>query len=180
MKITGGSHKIGRIIGLCMAAMWCSIFFPLIIAAIQERVLTGMLPIILGTGVLFGLAIYYMLSEHPSVELSEEGVCVRILFRKRTYCWEEIQQAGILSRRGNGFFYKELVLVPPKCSKRRHKDKFFLLRNFFTLVKLPYYSEELREYVCKHYGPLDFNLADGQNERSTVVEMDLNETDHDL
>ena len=174
MKLSGGSYKIGRIIGLCMAVMWCGIVLPLVVAAIQERVLAGMLPVILGTGTLFGLAVYYMLSEHPSAELSEEGICVRILFRKRFYRWEEIQQAGILSRRGNGFVYKELVLVPPKGSKRRYKDKLFLLRNLFALVKLPYYSEELREYVCRHYGPLDFNLADGRLERSIVIEQEMN------
>lgn len=168
MKLSGGQHKIGRVIGLCMALMWCGIAVPLLVAAAQEKVLPEILPIALGTGLIFGGVAWYMLSEYPCAEMTEEGICIRILFRDRFYRWDEIQQAGVLCRKGRNCNYNQLVLVPPKGSKRKYRDRWFLLRNSFTLVKLPLYSEEVREYVCRHYGPLDFNQSDGQLEKSIV------------
>ena len=180
MELSGRHHKICRIIALCVAFAWCAIFLPLQVAAVMEDVFAQILPVTLGTALLNGCLVYYLLSEYPWIKMEEEGIWIRILFRKRFFRWREFQQAGILYRMGRNCYYNELVLVTSKGSKRRYKDRWFLLRNMFTLVRLPFYTEEAREYICRHYGPLDFNLADGQTEESNVLEMDWNETDCDL
>ena len=110
-----------------------------------------------------------MLRQCPAIILDEEGVRERVLFVTQSYRWRELKQAGVLWRCGRGYFYNEIVLLKPEGSPRRYNDKTFVVRNAGNLIHIPY-SEAVREYVCKHYGPLDFDLYNGQPEQSTVIE----------
>ena len=110
----------------------------------------------------------YILQEVPRVWLSEEGILACIVFQKQFYSWHEIQQAGILYRIGRGAWYNDLVLLKSTGSSRRYKDRTFLIRNFGKTLHLAA-TQEVRDYVLRHYGPLDFDLSDGQSEQSFVA-----------
>lgn len=110
-----------------------------------------------------------MLRQCPVIILDEDGVRERVLFVSRSYRWQELKQAGVLWQCGRGCFYNEIILLKPGGSPRRYKDKTFVIRNAGNLIHIPY-SEAAREYVRKHYGPLDFDLYNGQPEQSTVIE----------
>ena len=173
MKFPKGSHKITRVIAVCMLLMWGFFYLLIWAAVIQSRVVMEAAIPLLFLGALWGLLCYAALTDIPRVELSEEGICVRVLLLSRSYTWKEIRQVGILYRRGRNCWYNQLVLLPPGGSIRKYKDKLFVLRNYFTLIKLPFYTEEIRAYVCRHYGSLDFDLADGKPEQSIVMEQTL-------
>lgn len=173
MRLPKGSHRITRVIALCMLLMW-GIFYLLIWAAvIQSQVAMEAVGLLLLLGALWGLLCYAALTDIPRVDLSEKGIRVRVLLYSRSYTWKEIRQAGILYRRGRNCWYNQLVLLPPGGSPRKYKDKLFVLRNYFVLIKLPLYTEEIRSYVCCHYGPLDFDLSDGKSEQSIVIEQEM-------
>ena len=104
-----------------------------------------------------------------AVTLSEEGVRVRVLLIPRFYSWKEISQVGILWRRRKYGFYNDFVLLTPKGSVRKYRDKTFVLRNAFSLIHLPD-TKETRDFVVRYYGPLDFDMSDGQAEQSAVVD----------
>ena len=111
-----------------------------------------------------GFVCFSMIYDRPALELTEDGVFVRRLFKKRFYAWNEFLQAGILSRldwrlrRMN-----DLVLVQPGGSVRKTADPTFLLRNFGRVIHIPCKDKALL-YTVSHYGELDFNLADtGRN-----------------
>ena len=170
MKYPKGAYRIGRVVGFCLLAFWCFFFLLLTIAMALEKVLMDGAVWIAAFGVFWLAVAYFALSEFPCIELTEEGIAFRVLFRKRYYRWREIKQAGILYRRGKNSMYNELVLVTPKGSRRKYKDKLFLLRNPFTVIKVAYYNEDIHKFVVKHYGPLDFDLSDGRDEQSVVVD----------
>ena len=174
MKFPKGSHKITRVIAVCMLLMW-GFFYLLIWAAVIQTQVTAeaAIPLLL-LGTLWGLLCYAALADIPKVDLSEEGIRVRVLLFSRSYTWKEIRQVGILYRRGRNCWYNQLVLLPPGGSPRKYKDKLFVLRNYFTLIKLPFYTEEIRAYICRYYGPLDFDLADGKPEQSIVMKQETN------
>lgn len=132
--------------------------------------ITSKLRILLGSIAfiaIWNLCTAIILYQYPAVTLTEKGVAFRILFRERFFAWSEIRQAGILWRLGKGMYYNDLVLLLPKGSPRRYHDYFFVLRNCFSLIHLPPQGD-VRSFVEKHYGPLDFNLADGKEEKSIV------------
>ena len=127
----------------------------------------------LGMG-LFLLSLYAMLAHllmvmFPLVTLSEEGIVVRRMFRKRFYSWKDIIQAGIVWRTGQGTFYNQMVLIPKGGSLRHYRDKTFIVRNLFKAI-FSKVSQESRDYVRRCYGLLDFDLSDGTEEQSIVVE----------
>lgn len=104
------------------------------------------------------------------VWFSPEGVWVRVFWKKRLYPWKDIAQAGIWwNQFANYYFQNQLVLLLPGGSRRRYRDKTFLLRNPRKLLCLPP-TDFNRNYVLKHYGPLDFNLTDGAQEKSIVMD----------
>lgn len=123
----------------------------------------------LGFAVAGCLAAWLFLSAVPVILLSEEGVSCRILFKRRFYHWNRIRQAGILHLFGNGIFYNQIVLVKENGSPRKNKDKTFLLRNVGKWIPVPC-SEESKQFVIRHYGPLDFDLSDSRDEGSIVVD----------
>lgn len=170
MRQPKGTSRIGRLIGFLMLLSGSVFLILLAVAMAQENVLAEGWYLLAFLVAMFVVIACLSLTEFPDVELTEAGVSVRILFLKRHYAWREIKQAGILYRWGRNCRFNELVLVTPKGSLRKYKDRLFLLRNPFTLIKMPWYSEELRQYVCRHYGPLDFDLSDGRPEQSVVVE----------
>lgn len=102
-------------------------------------------------------------------ELTEEGIYVRVFLIRRFYPWESIRQAGILWRRGRGMQYNDLVLLKSGGSPRRYRDWSFVLRNPFRLIRLGD-SPAIRDYVVRHYGPLDFDLSYGRPEQSIVMD----------
>ena len=170
MKYPKGAYRVGRFIGYCLTLVGCFFFGLLSIAMAGAGVLDNGFFFILAFGLFWLSFAYFALSEWPCLEFTEEGIFFRVLFWKRYYRWEEIQQAGILWRRGKNSMYNELVLLTPKGSRRKYKDKFFLLRNPFTVIKVAYYNKDIHEFVVKHYGPLDFDLSDGRDEQSVVVD----------
>lgn len=104
-----------------------------------------------------------------AVTLSEDGVLIRCLFIPRFWSWAQISQAGILWRMKRYGRYNDFVLLLHNGSPRRYRDMTFVLRNQFKLIHLPA-TAEARDYVVRHYGPLDFDLSDGQPEQSIVVD----------
>lgn len=104
-----------------------------------------------------------------AVTLTDEGVHIRTLIKKRFWSWSSIVQAGVLWRRRKYGYYNDFVLLPQGGSLRKYKDKTFVLRNNFKLIHLPD-TEQVRAFVRKHYGPLDFDLSDGRDEGSIVVD----------
>lgn len=109
-----------------------------------------------------------------AVTLSEDGVLIRRLFVPRFWSWDQISQAGILWGRKRYGRYNDFVLLPHTGSPRRYRDKTFVLRNQFRLIHLPA-TADVRDYVVRHYGPLDFDLSDGQPEQSIVVDQTASE-----
>lgn len=170
MKYPKGAYRVGRFIGYCYLLVGCFFFLLLASTMAGKGMLEEGLGIILAYELFWAALAYSALSEWPCLEFTEEGVFFRVLFRKRYYRWEEIQQAGILWRRGRNSMYNELVLLTPKGSRRKYKDKFFLLRNPFTVIKVAYYNKDIHEFVVKHYGSLDFDLSHGRGEQSVVVD----------
>lgn len=118
----------------------------------------------------FLLVMYLPLVETAPGELTAEGIYVRVFLLRRFYPWDSIRQAGVLWRMGRGMHYNELVLLKPGGSPRKYRDRLFVLRNRFRLIHLGD-SPALREYVIRHYGPLDFDLSDGRPEQSVVLEQ---------
>lgn len=86
--------------------------------------------------------------------------------------WNQVVQVEILYRpwlyrRGDDENYFDILL--PGGSPRRYRDKTFPYRNIGKLVQLPN-TPEIRDYVIRHYGPLDFDLTDGQSEQSVEID----------
>ena len=95
------------------------------------------------------LAITLYLS--PKILVSDNGVSVQRFFAKKHYRWDEFTNAGVLySFRRNGWI-NDLVLILPgsvccRLGKRIHLNP----------------SKEIKEFIVKTYGPLDFDHTDGQ------------------
>ena len=69
------------------------------------------------------------------------------------------------------FFVVQIALITGIVTTFRDSKLLVLicLRNFGKLIHIAD-TEQVRNYVIKHYGPLDFNLSDGQAEQSIVVD----------
>ena len=117
-----------------------------------------------GTLIAFPILYWY-----PRVDLQPQGICVKWWFRTRFYSWNAICQAGVSCFVPRGYYINRLTLVPDGCSKRKYRDWLFHLRNFGKLIYIPY-TPQTRNFVIAHYGPLDFNLADGAFEGSVVTD----------
>lgn len=104
------------------------------------------------------LTVDYSIRQIPRVLLTGEGIWAQFLFRKLFYTWEEILQAGIEHRVGRGVPNPDFILLLPGGSLRRKKDRFFYLRNRRKILHICA-SDEIRNFVIEHYGPLDFELA---------------------
>ena len=104
-----------------------------------------------------------------AVTMSDEGIYIRVLLNTKFLRWRDISQAGILWRTRKYGYYNDFVLLKPGGSVRRYGDKSFALRNVFRLIHLPA-TQEVRDFVTRHYGPLDFDLSDGKAERSVIVD----------
>ena len=169
METNRGSDKLGRGI---MIALWCISHFILVLMAvmfIQEQVAFTDWLLLLALSAFWSALVLWVLSSFPNVLLSPEGIRVRVLLRERFYTWSTIKQAGILWRMGRGMWYNEIVLLKENGSRRRYKDKTFLIRNIGKTIHISY-SEEAKAYIISHYGPLDFNLSYGREEKSIVVD----------
>lgn len=112
---------------------------------------------------------YSILTDVATGELTKEGIHIRVFLLRRFYPWAGIRQAGVLWRMGRGMHYNELVLLKPGGSPRKYRDRLFVLRNRFRLIHLGD-STAIREFVIRHYGPLDFDLSDGRPEQSVVID----------
>lgn len=132
---------------------WCI----LIVKSFPESML------VLIVQVVWTLLLYPGLRQYPRIVLLEEGVQARVLFRKKIYAWKDIIQAGIVWRLGRSGYYNDFVLVKQGGSRRRYKDKTFLMRNSGKLIHINT-SKDVRDFVIRHYGPLDFDLTNGQED----------------
>ena len=124
---------------------------------------------VLAVQAVWSLLLYFGFLEYPRIMLLEEGVQVRVLFRKRLYAWKDIVQAGIVWRLVRSGYTNDFVLLKQGGSCRRYKDKTFLMRNSGKLIHINT-SKDVRDFVIRHYGPLDFDLTDGQGENSAVMD----------
>ena len=150
----------------CLFLMWLvpMLFFVALIVKFFTPVL-----LVIAVQAVWTLLLYPGLREYPRIVLLEEGVQVRVLFRKRIYAWKDIIQAGIVWRLGRSGYYNDFVLVKQGGARRCYKDKSFLMRNSGKLIHINT-SKDVRDFVIGHYGPLDFNLTNGQEENSIVID----------
>ena len=169
MKVTRGMKAFGRWICFGMWGISHFMLLLLLIGMIQSGVLSEGILLVLLLSSFWSAVIYFLLMQQPYVELTETGVAMRIVFKKKFYSWDEILQAGILWRMGRGTWYNQIVLVPPNGSRRRYQDNAFILRNFGKLIFFEK-TEEARNFIIRHYGPLDFDLSDGCSEQSVVAD----------
>lgn len=98
------------------------------------------------------------LRDGPLVRLTEEGVWVRVWFRKRFCPWSEIVQAGILHRPTYKGDRNWLFLLLPGGSPMGKKDRTFVYRNYGRIIWI-HKSAEVLDYLSDHYGPLDFDRS---------------------
>ena len=124
---------------------------------------------VLAVQAVWSLLLYIGFLQYPRILLFEEGVQVRVLFRKRLYAWKDIVQAGIVWRLVRSGYTNDFVLLKQGGSCRRYKDKTFLMRNFGKLIHIRA-TKDVCDFVINHYGPLDFDLTDGQGENSAVMD----------
>ena len=122
----------------------------------------GLWLLLLIEGFLVSLTVFLCCST-PVLTLEETGVYVRFFFKTRFIPWGDIRQAGILRTFMRYGYVKDPVLLLPEGSPRRYRDKTFALRNFGKLIHLPD-SDEIRVFVVRHYGPLDFDLWENPKE----------------
>ena len=163
MKAITVHNKSGRLIAVMMWLIFHGMILSLLIAMIQVNVpLEGFVfPILLA--VFWSIIANMILRSCPSVELTAEGITVRVLIKKQFYKWTDIKQAGILYRFGRGIWYNQMVLLKGNGSCRRYQDKTFLLRNIGRVIPMEA-TPKIREFVISCYGPLDFDLSDGKEE----------------
>ena len=165
------SHKndnIGRVLCwvLCVLGL-CGALFVVVTGFQNGKIWEGLLLGLLIAFVINASSVM-MLVSIPKVILTDEGVITKAVFKTRFYSWEVIKQAGIIYRTGKAIC-NIMVLVPPKGSRRHYKDKTFFIRNIGKAVCFQV-TDENREYVIQHYGPLDFNLSDGREEGSIIAD----------
>ena len=171
MKIHAGIHRFLLILYSVLGCV-VALFNLLLILASAEENLWETLWFSLKLCGGFVLVAYIQMQHTAEMTLTEEGIFIRVLFRRQFYSWSEIRQAGVLYSLKRGVPYERLYLLKPGGSRRRYQDKTFLSRNFGKLICLPA-DDETKAYVIAHYGPLDFNLPYGSTEQSQVVDMDL-------
>lgn len=107
------------------------------------------------------------------ITLTPEGIGRRKFLREHKYAWSEIQQAGIWLNDCRCYQYWMLALVPPNGIRHTQNDvwdnhvafKYTGKRNILFPM-----SEEARKIVEQYYGPLDFDLSDGRDEKSVVID----------
>ena len=119
--------------------------------------------------VVWSVPMWTVLSFHKKVILTEKGIYSYTLFRNKLYPWNQIVQAGVLWRVGRTERFNETVLLKQGGSPRKFRDDLFLLRNLRKAIRMDD-NPEVRGYINRYYGPLDFDLADGKPEKSQVDE----------
>ena len=164
-----GNRVVSTLIKLifgCICGMVTGVWF---LVALLEKNDPVLILVLLAAVAFWWLGAFAIWNELAPGELTPEGVYVRGMFRKRFYPWSSIRQAGVLWCQGRGIQYNEIVLLKSSGSPRRYRDRWFLLRNPFKVIHIPC-KEEIKQYIIKHYGPLDFDLSDGRSEQSVVVD----------
>ena len=126
-------------------------------------------PVPLMIPIVLSVPMWIFLSFHKKVLLTEKGIYAYTLFRGRIYPWNQIIQAGVLWRVGRTERFNEIVLLKQGGSPRKFRDDLFLLRNLRKAIRMDD-NPEVRGYINRYYGPLDFDLADGKPEKSQVDE----------
>lgn len=163
------NDKFGRIIIFGVWGYMQVMVLLLSVAMLSEGVIGQGWYMLLLLSVCWTLLIYSVLHTVPVIILKEDGVHCRVLFKTKVYAWSSIEQAGVLWSMGRYARFNDLVLLKPGGSKRKYKDKTFRFRNMGKLIHVSPKEENIR-FVCKYYGPLDFNLSDGREETCAVVE----------
>ncbi len=167
MKLNNKPIYLLRAFWAAFAGIYVAVLICIIPTAVREKAYGAIAVVAVVALAVVAFACYSFQILLP-VELDEQGVWVREVFGKRLYPWSSIQQAGILYIRRQYLFYNQPVLLKPGGSPRKYKDKTFRWRNIGKLIPLPY-SQEVKQYIISHYGPLDFNLENGQEEKSIVI-----------
>lgn len=161
--------NLGRIILFCLWGCMQVLILLMAIAMLLEGVFADGWYMLVFLTVLWAFLICCFLRLVPVVELKEDGIYYRVIFQKRFYPWSAIKQAGILWSMGRYGMTNDLVVLKPGGSKRRYKDKTFLLRNMGKLIHIEL-TEDNISLIRRYYGPLDFDLSNGRDEASIVVD----------
>ena len=145
-----------------------------VIYAVSQGVRSWAVWACLAIGVLC-LAVSIVCANHTDT-FSKDGITMVGMFGKRTIPWSNVIQAGAylmaFPRSGRGKWYSKRLGLTFKGGhpmRRSENPLCWALRNMRTCVDASY-SEDLEELVRKCYGPLDFDLSDGQSEQSIVVD----------
>lgn len=173
MEMKFGNNLSNILLRLILAVFSCVFVLGIVLVVVYGEPAPGasvwdLVFVVLMLGLFVGLWLH-MLTETAPGELTKEGVYIRPFLIRRFYPWASIRQAGVLWRMGRGVCYNELVLLKPGGSLRRYRDWSFSLRNGFHLIRLGD-NPAIRDYVIRHYGPLDFDLSDGRPEKSIVAD----------
>lgn len=127
---------------------------------------------LLAAAIIFALLLIWLflmdvaLRDGPRVYLTEEGVWVRVMFRRQFYPWSEIVQVGIIHRPTYKGDRNWPFLLLPGGSPMGENDKTFVYRNYGRIVWI-HRSAEVLEFVTAHYGLLDFDKS--VDPRGTVL-----------
>ena len=157
-------RKRNRFYRLWILIMWL-LPLPFLIRIVIE---TGLF-VPLFVQVIWTVPIYILLSFYKKVILTEQGIYSYTLVKGKCYPWDKIIQAGVLWRIEKTSRYNEFVLLKQGGHPRKHRDDLFLPRNVGRVIRMDD-TPEIRSYVRKYYGLLDFDLADGKREKSQVDE----------
>ncbi|MBR0446301.1 MAG: hypothetical protein IIX23_03285 [Oscillospiraceae bacterium] len=166
------SDKFGRMIIFILWGNGQLMAVFLAVAMLTESVFVDGWYMLLFISALWTCLAYTLLRSMPIVELKEDGIYCRVLVKTKFYNWRTIEQAGFLWSVGRYARFNDLVLLKPGGSKRKYKDKTFRLRNWGKLIHIKPTEGNIR-FVCEYYGPLDFNLSDGRDETSVVMEESI-------
>lgn len=125
-----------------------------------------MLPVTVVVFLTAGLIVLMGELERPFALLSPEGVCVRILFSKKTYQWKELLQAGVFRHQASKvrkeYLFPVILILPGGSARREGKDPFFMSRNLGHYILLPR-TVQILDMVKAHYGQLDFDDVENLN-----------------
>ena len=157
-------RKWNRFYRLWILLMWLLPLPFLIKIAVAKNLLEPLL-----VQVIWSVPMWIALSFHKKLILTEKGIYSYTLFRNKLYPWDKIIQGGALWRVGRTQRFHEIVLLKQGGSPRKFRDDVFLLRNLRKAIRMDD-NPEVRAYISRYYGPLDFDLAEGKPEKSQVDE----------
>lgn len=142
--IMEGAFLYGTFLFAFRGIGWISKFFGIIVFAVA---------------LFWGCLTWSIFNITAAVTLSETGVCCRALFVKHRCRWADIPAAGVLRLKNTklGEYY-ELVLRKPIGVLEQEIPSELGMWDDWKWIHLSN-TPQIREFVEKYYGPLDFDYA---------------------